>query len=211
MDFLYDGLSDEELADIMVVMTTFLSWGDIRKQEESFGVRVHGALTTLGILEQCKDLSICHACVRIKNPDNVTELKENVSEVGKIISSAIVNGREILIIQLDIPLTVGGWSVYGIELPYPKQNHSYEDGLEHVEFVLSGIENTMDAVREKVLAIMKDVPLEALKQKYSYSEDEPQAEGDQKPNPTISIKVDGIGIKFHALSIQDVVGFRLLH
>jgi predicted metalloenzyme YecM len=62
-------------------------------------------------------------------------------------------------------------------------------------------------VREKVTTIIKNISLEELKQNYSYSEDEPQAEGDQKPNPTISIKVDGVGIKFHALSIQDVVGF----
>jgi predicted metalloenzyme YecM len=192
-------------------MNTFLSWEDIRKQEESFGIRLQNALNQLGILDKCKELSICHACLRIKNPDNTTELKEDVSQVGKIISSAIVNGREILIIQLDVPLTVGNWSVSGIELPYPKQNHLYEDGLEHVEFVLSGTENTMDDVREKVLEIIKNTSLEELKQKYSYSEDEPQAEGDQKPNPTISLKVDGVGIKFHALSIQDVVGFEKLN
>lgn len=95
----------------------------------------------------------------------------------------------------------------GVELPYPKQNHSYEDGLEHVEFVLSGTENSMHSVRDKVLKMIKNISLEELTQNYSYSEDEPKAEGDQKPNPTVSIKVDGIGIKFHTLSIQDVVGF----
>lgn len=192
-------------------MNTFLSWGDIRKEVESFGVRLQNSLTQLGILEACKELSICHACVRIKNPDNVTELKEKVSQVGKIISSATVNGREILIIQLDTPLVIADWSISGIELPYPKQSHSYEDGLEHVEFVFSNTENSMDAIREKVLETIKNVSIEELKQKYSYSEDEPQAEGDQKPNPTISIKVNGVGIKFHALSIQDVVGFTVLN
>jgi predicted metalloenzyme YecM len=191
-------------------MNTFLSWDDIRKQEESFGVRLQNSLVQLGILEVCKELSICHVCVRIKNSDNVTELKEKVSQVGKIISSAIVNGREIFIIQLDSPLSIGSWSVSGIELPYPKQSHSYEDGLEHVEFVFSNTENTMGAIREKVLETIKNISIEELKQKYSYSEDEPQAEGDQKPNPTISIKVNGVGVKFHALSIQNVVGFSEL-
>jgi uncharacterized protein len=188
-------------------MNTFLSWEDVRKQEESFGVRLQNSLNQLGIVDTCKELSICHACVRIKNPDNVTELKENVSHVGKIISSAIVNGREILIIQLDVPLIIANWSVNGIELPYPKQSHSYEDGLEHIEFVFPDTENTMDAIREKVFEMLKNVSFEELKQKYSYSEDEPHAEGDQKLNPTISLKVDGVGVKFHALSIQDVVGF----
>lgn len=192
-------------------MNTFLSWGDIRKEEESFGVRLQNSLIQLGILDVCKELSICHVCVRLKNPNNVTELKEKVSQVGKIISSATVNGREILIIQLDTPLVIGGWSVSGIELPYPKQSHSYEDGLEHVEFVFPATENTMNAVREKVFEAINNVSIEELKQKYSYSEDEPQSEGDQKPNPTISIKVNGVGIKFHALSIQEVVGFSELN
>lgn len=92
---------------------------------------------------------------------------------------------------------------------HTQKNHSYEDGIEHVEFVLVQTENTMDSVREKVLEMLKGISLEELKQKYSYSEDEPHAVGDQKQNPTVSIKVDGIGIKFHALSIQDVVGFNM--
>jgi predicted metalloenzyme YecM len=184
-----------------------ISWQDIHNQANHFSVRLDEALTKLGILDYCKSLVICHVCARIKNPDNATELKEKVSHVGTIISSAIVNKREILIIQLNVPLRISNWSVYGIELPYPKPNHSYEDGLEHVEFVLPDTENTMNAIREKVFEIIKDVSFEELKQKYSYSEDEPHAEGDQKPNPTISLKVDGVGIKFHALSIQDVVWF----
>lgn len=210
MFFLNYEFRGAERRGIMMVMNTFLSWVDIRKQEQSFGLRLQNALNQFGILDKCKDLSICHACVRIKNPDNVTELKENVSEVGKIISSAIVNGREILIIQLDIPLTISDWHVRGIELPYPKQIHAYENGLEHVEFVLSGTENTMDAIREKLFEIMENVSIEELKQKYSYSEDEPEVEGNQKSNPTIALKVNGIGIKFHALSIQDVVNLDTL-
>ena len=188
-------------------MDTFLQWKDVRDQEVTFGFKLRSALSTLGIFEICKNLTICHACVRIKTPDNVAELKGNVSGVGKIISSAIINDREILIIQLDTPLNIDNWSVHGIELPYPKPNHSYEDGLEHVEFVLTETNNEMDSVRKKVLEMMKSITIEELKKRYSYSEDEPQAEGDEKPNPTISLKVEGVGIKFHALSIQDVVGY----
>lgn len=103
-------------------MNTFLSWVDVRNQQESFGGRLQNALIKLNILEHCKSLSICHACIRIKSHDNVTELKDNVSQVGNIISSAIVNGREILIIQLNDPLTVSDWAIYGIELPYPKKS-----------------------------------------------------------------------------------------
>jgi len=67
----------------------------------------------------------------------------------------------------------------------------------------------MDNVRERVLEIVSPININELKQNYFYSEDEPQAESDQKPNPTISIKVDGVGIKFHAISIQEVVDFNV--
>ena len=93
-----------------------------------------------------------------------------------------------------------------MELPYPKQNHDYADGWEHIEFVLNDAENTMDGVRRALQEKFK-LDFDLLKSKYNYSEDEPHAEGDQLPNPTIGLKVNGVGIKFHAKPIQEVVGF----
>ena len=185
----------------------FLTWTDIQNQANNFGFRLDQALEEIGIKSVCKGLAICHVCVRIKNSENVTQLKNTLTDVGEVISSVPVNGREISIIQLFSPLNISSWEIKNIELPYPKPNHSYNDGLEHVEFVFDGIQNTMDGVRERLLEIINPINISKLKESYSYSEDEPQAESDQKPNPTILIKVNGIGIKFHALPIQEVVGF----
>ncbi len=183
-----------------------LTWEILQSQVEAFSRKLTSALEELGIMEECKDLLIDHICVRLKNNNDVAELKNELSGFGQIISSVEVNGREISILQLSQPLQLGFWQTYGVELPYPKQNHDYADGWEHIEFVLNDAENTMDGVRRALQEKFK-LDFDLLKSKYNYSEDEPHAEGDQLPNPTIGLKVNGVGIKFHAKPIQEVVGF----
>jgi predicted metalloenzyme YecM len=183
-----------------------ISWEVLQSEVEVFSPKLTTSLEELGILEECKSLEIDHICVRLKNHSDVDNLKAESTKFGQIISSVEVNGREISIIQLSEPLKLGHWQTFGVELPYPKQNHSYVDGWEHVEFVLNDAENTMAGVRHAFQERF-NLGLDPLKTKYSYSEDEPHAEGDQLPNPTIGLKVNGVGIKFHARPIQEVVGF----
>lgn len=52
-----------------------------------------------------------------------------------------------------------------------------------------------------------NLDFQKLKDLYSYSEDDPYSEGNKLPNPTISLKVGSICLKFHTYSIQKVVGF----
>ena len=185
-----------------------VNWQSLQEQVAVFSARLKEALLELGILEECKDLEIDHICVRLKDSTDINNLKNELKEAGQIISAVNVNGREIMIIQLYQPLNLGSWQTYGIELPYPKSNHNYEDGWEHAEFVLKGAENTMGGVRKAFTNKFTNLDRELLENKYSYSEDEPHADGDQISNPTIGLKVSGIGIKFHANPIQVVVGFE---
>lgn len=171
-------------------------------------MKLNEALEALDMLEECKGLEIDHICVRLKNESDIDALKIQLHEAGKTISSVNVNGREISIIQLDEPLDVDPWQTYGVELPYPKANHNYADGWEHVEFVLRAAENTMDGVREAFMDKFAHLDRSQLEGKYAYSEDEPQADRDQLPNPTIGLRVNGIGLKFHANPIQVVVGYQ---
>jgi predicted metalloenzyme YecM len=179
----------------------------LRLEVESFYKKLELSLVELGIEEICRELLIDHICVRLKSEDDVDSLREQLTEAGQIISAVNVNGREILLIQLNESLDLGSWKTYGVELPYPKPNHKYADGWEHVEFVLSGAENTIEGVRKAFTEKFPNLDIERLKSDYSYSEDEPHADGDQIPNPTIGLKVNGVGLKFHANSIQTVVGF----
>ncbi len=183
------------------------TWHTLQNETEAFGKKLTATLGELGLLEVCHTLPIDHACIRLTDIDNVTALKTELSNAGTVISSVEVNGREISIIQLAEPITLSTWQTHGIELPYPKPQHSYADGWEHVEFVFPDTENTMDAVRTRFISYFPHLDINKLRAEYCYSEDEPHAEGDQIPNPTIGLKVHGIGIKFHARSIQEVVGY----
>lgn len=184
-----------------------INWHILQSQVKAFSEKLEAALEELGIRDICNDLEIDHICVRLKNTADVKSLKRELEVVGQIISAVNVNGREIMIIQLNQPLSLGNWQTSGIELPNPKPNHNYQDGWEHIEFVLTNVENTMDGVREAFTEKFPHLDLEQLKETYSYSEDAPHADGDQLPNPTIGLKVNGVGIKFHAHPIQKVVGY----
>ena len=127
---------------------TKIYWNSLLSQTEVFTNILINALDELGIRDTCKDFEIDHICVRLKDTDDVENLKQDLELVGEIISAVNVNGREIMIIQLNQPISLGDWQTYGIELPNPKPNHNYQDGWEHVEFVFSNVENTMNGVRE---------------------------------------------------------------
>lgn len=185
-----------------------LTWRTLRAQADAFAGKLHGALTELAILDACRELKIDHICVRLKRISDVDSLKADLRAEGRVMSSVQVNGREITLVQLHRPLVVGGWEIFGVEAPYPKPRHDYDDGWEHVEFVLAGAENTLAGVRRAFCQRFPHLSIDALQASYGYSEDEPQAEGDQSPNPTLGLRVNGVGLKFHAKPIQAIVGYE---
>lgn len=185
-----------------------ITWETLNTQLELFSAKLTDALVQLNILDACQKLPMDHICVRLKHNEDVDTIKIDLKKIGEVISEVAVNGREIAIIQMNEALHVGSWDTYGVELPFPKTNHTYEDGWQHVEFVLPDANNTMGGVRTAFLRTFPHLTIEELESHYAYSEDEPHADGDQLPNPTIGIKVGCLGLKFHANSIQTVVGFE---
>lgn len=178
----------------------------LMQQVSRFGEHLEKALSDLEILESCLHFQLDHMCVRIKDSENVLRLKSELEKIGEIISLAEVNGRDIYIFQLREPIQVGRWSTYGIELPYPKPNHRYQDGWEHVEFVLPNSENTMTGVETSFYSNFPHLKTDVFADKFSISKSEPHSEVDQLPNPTIDVDYRGLSVKFHARSIQEVVG-----
>lgn len=175
-------------------------------QVDDFAERFVTVLKDLGLYDACLYLEMDHVCIRLNDSTDVFHLKSELEEVGVLISATRVNGREIYIIELNEPLQIGPWSVSGIELPHPKPGHSYKDGWEHAEFVFPIKENSLDAVYSNFMEYFLNMQVaEGL---YSLKKSNPHAEGDQIPNPTVAISCKGIGIKFHARSIQEVVGYK---
>ncbi len=180
-------------------------WHDHVEALASFETKLLRALNDLGIVDICQGLAIDHACIRFSTNSQVDSLRQELKDLGQELSSAQVNGREIVIIQLHEALKIAHWQVRGLELPYPKKKHNFADGWEHVEFVLPYVENAIEALREEIMDMLPALDMMMLEQVFDYKESIPKAEGEQLANPTIALKARGIGIKFHVNPIQDIV------
>lgn len=180
------------------------NWVDLSDQIADFSDKIVHYLEELNILDKVELLQADHLGLRFENVEQIENIKSELLKEGKIISSAVVNGREILIFEMTKPIEFDKWQVECIELPYPKPNQEYMDGWEHVEFVIPSDANTMEEFRED----FKDYFSENydLISREDYSESVPQAESDQLPNPSIVLRKDkNITIKFHPRSIKRVV------
>lgn len=187
---------------------TNTTWTSLQSSLPDFYTRIDSFLCELDISDSVKHLSIDHAGLRFGDKSDVDRLREELSHHGHCFSAEIVNGREILLFQLNEPLQFGHWNIHSIELPYPKPGHDYEDGWEHIEFVIPSDADSLDQIRKNFLEAFPSLTIEYLQNTYRYSEDMPLAESDQLPNPTIAIRKDkNLCIKFHPKSIQEVVGF----
>lgn len=176
------------------------------KELQDFEDRVFQYFTELGIFEKVRFLSADHLGLRLKDVSDIQALKNDLEKNGSMISSAVVNGREILIYKMILPIKIKNWSIPCIELPYPKLGHSYPDGWEHIEMVIPSSAMTLDELRHDFQVFFPDINIESLKQKGQYSEDEPKSESDQLPNPTIALRKNKITtIKFHARTIEEIV------
>ncbi len=148
------------------------------------------------------DLEIDHIALRLKHIDDVDRMKKEIAAFSinhAPLSSAIVNGREILMYQLSDPLKYHNRQIPCIELPYPKDPHDYpQDGWEHVEFVLESNAETMEDFEAVFRARFPHIT--------DYRVDMPHGPADQLPNPSIVLqKYKGLAIKFHPASIEKII------
>jgi len=185
-----------------------MTWEQLTRDITSFDKRLRNALKELRVETATKSLIIDHACVRINTVTVAGQLLEELASVGQIISSEQINGRPIHIIELNEPLQLLSRPVTGLAIPYPKPKQTYIEGWEHIEFILPGVTiNTPAGVEQAFFCLFPKLSSTILMEQYEYKLSEPEAECDQLPNPTVSLKVQDVGIKFHAFPIQKVVGF----
>lgn len=183
-------------------------WKTLQGTIQDFYTRITALTDDLGITDIVRGLHIDHAGIRVAENADVDRLREELLQYGQCFSSEIVNGREILLFELYTPLQFGHTKIHCVELPYPKANHTYEDGWEHVEFEIPSEANTLDQMRSSFATQFPSLNIAQLQTDYTYSEDMPESESDQLPNPTIAIRKEkNTCIKFHPKSIQEVVGF----
>lgn len=79
---------------------------------EAFADKLSVMLHDLKIEEGCRDLEIDHICLRLQDPMHVSRVRDELGNMGKEISCESVNGRDIMIFQLDEPLEVQRWKIW---------------------------------------------------------------------------------------------------
>lgn len=129
-------------------------------------------------------LSIDHFCYRTSSVKTYQQKKKELFKLSKRFIENIHHNRPISKFILKKPLVVNGQKVWIIELPAPKKNVNYKDGLEHFEFVLGK-------------------KFEPFKKKYENLWDGQDDSG--KFNQPVFIKFNEGAVKFHERPIDEVV------
>jgi hypothetical protein len=205
--------------------STNISYEQLTQSWPAFEAQILALLETLGLAD--KALVCDHVALRVNSIASADALRDTFSRVGKIISDNIINGRTILIIELDTPLTLGQFSIACVELPYPSDKVYPQEGWEHIELVIDSKAKDCDTLSQDLLALCpklsallpseqaaEPVPssslglnsqglasLAGIKIKMS----SPKGDKERLANPTIAFKRDDVCIKVHPHGIKAVI------
>jgi len=131
--------------------STSISYEQLTQSWPAFEAQILALLETLDLAD--KALVCDHVALRVNSIASADALRYAFSRVGKIISDNIINGRTILIIELDIPLTLGQFSIACVELPYPSDKVYPQEGWEHIELVIDSKAKDCDTLSQDLLAL----------------------------------------------------------
>ncbi|WP_413484942.1 VOC family protein [Shewanella baltica] len=205
--------------------STSISYEQLTQSWPAFEAQILALLETLDLAD--KALVCDHVALRVNSIASADALRDTFSRVGKIISDNIINGRTILIIELDTPLTLGQFSIACVELPYPSDKVYPQEGWEHIELVIDSKAKDCDTLSQDLLArcpklsallpseqAAEPVPssslglnsqgiasLAGIKIKMS----SPKGDKERLANPTIAFKRDDVCIKVHPHGIKAVI------
>lgn len=88
-----------------------------------------------------------------------------------------------------------------VELPWPGEKRYPHEGWEHIEIVLPGEPETLNA-RALVLLSDKGLSQPGIVVKTR----SPRGEREHLPNPPLTVTDGNVTVKFHPRSIEDIVG-----
>ena len=130
-------------------------------------------------------VQIDHMCYRTVSEDNYLDKKQQLGKVARLLREATVNGRPIAVFKLSDPVRFDHWRIDLVELPAPKAGSEWQEGLEHIEFVLYDDLKTFLSKHADKQFDLKSV--------------------DRGINPEAGFSLGRYGVKFHLLSLSAVV------
>lgn len=126
-----------------------------------------------------------HICYRTSTNNIYKRKKEELSKIADLLLENRIGGRLISKFKLYLPIEHKGRKISIVELPAPKDGIPFQDGLEHIEFVI-------------------DSSLEDFIKQYSHISF--NMDGYNKGlNADVSISFNRYTVKFHEQSLEEVV------
>lgn len=158
-------------------------------------------LSSIGV--DLTGLTIDHIAYRASANEEADQLKQDWMSDGVLVKAAQVNGREVSVFQLSNPLKFQWFQIPCTELMYPKPSKPY-GGWDHVEVVLWPYSDSIDILRERLLALFPAIEENAGG--YSYEEDGTHSLEGQILNPSITLRFsDKTAVRFHTADIREII------
>ena len=155
-------------------------------------------VTRLGL--DIRDLNADHISLRCHQNATAERWRRGFEQCGELLSENLINGRPICLFRLSQPVQVAHWAFSVVELPWPGETRYPHEGWEHIEIVLPGEPETLNA---RALALLSD---EGLSQPGIFVKtSSPKGERERLPNPTLAVTDGKVTIKFHPWSIEEIV------
>ncbi|MDX7999451.1 VOC family protein [Xenorhabdus sp. Reich] len=139
-----------------------------------------------------------HISLRCNDVSIADNWRQGFLQCGQLMSESIINGRPICLFELEQPITVLGWQIDCVELPYPSQKQYVHQGWEHVELVLP-------TKPEQLIYEAYQLLPDPLPDNFRTKESHPKGDNERLPNPTLAVTNGEITIKFHPFSIKEIV------
>lgn len=133
-----------------------------------------------------------HISLRCHQNTTAERWRQGLERCGTLLSENIINGRPICLFKLAEPICVAHWRFTVVELPWPGEKRYPHEGWEHIEIVLPGDPETLNA---RALALLSD---NGLSQPGIFVKtSSPKGERERLPNPTLAVTDGKVTIKFH--------------
>lgn len=174
---------------------------------QDFSTSILSFIDTLGLSDARLDCD--HVALRVNSTQAASMLEDEFSQVGKIISKNIINGRPIVIIELNQPLMLGPYKIDCVELPYPSEKTYPVEGWEHIELVVNSSAQTCDELAQELsktypqlaTLLSNESDISGLSVKMS----SPKGDKERLANPTIAFKQGNICVKLHTHTIKAII------
>ena len=151
-------------------------------------------------------LNCDHVALRVNSVAAADNLSDYFAKQGTIISNNMINGRPILIIELDTPMQLGEMLIECVELPYPSDKPYPVEGWEHIELVLPSEAQTCEQLQQALVSVAPQLrPIIAGDTAIKVKQSSPKGEHERLANPTIAFKRDNLCIKVHSHGIKAVI------